>query len=74
MKNKIIQALEAVRTGLQMDGGDVELVDFDEASGVVSVKLLGACSHCPMGAQTIKNYVEVELKEAVPEIKSVQAV
>lgn len=72
--NKINKALEAVRPGLQMDGGDVQLVSFDEASGVAKVCLLGACSHCPMGSATIKNYIEAELKQAVPEVTAVEQV
>ncbi|RYD01937.1 nitrogen fixation protein NifU [Desulforamulus aquiferis] len=42
MREKVAEALEKVRPFLQRDGGDVELVDVDE-SGVVKVKLKGAC-------------------------------
>ncbi|MCK5235736.1 MAG: NifU family protein, partial [Deltaproteobacteria bacterium] len=30
MKEKIEEALNSIRPALQADGGDVELVDFDE--------------------------------------------
>ncbi|GAB6180309.1 hypothetical protein JCM14036_16280 [Desulfotomaculum defluvii] len=43
MREKVKEALEKVRPFLQRDGGDVELVDVNEATGVVSVKLKGAC-------------------------------
>ena len=41
MKEKVKEAMDKVRPMLQRDGGDVELVDVDEASGVVKVKLTG---------------------------------
>ena len=33
--------LETIRPGLQMDGGDIELVGVED--GVVKVRLMGAC-------------------------------
>lgn len=43
MRERVQEVLEKVRPFLQRDGGDVELVDVNEATGVVSVKLKGAC-------------------------------
>ena len=72
MKEQIEEALKKVRAALQQDGGDIELVSIDK--GVVQVRLKGACSGCPMSQMTMVNFVEAELKKAVPEIKRVQAV
>ena len=38
MKEQVEQALDMIRPALQNDGGDIELVGVDEATGVVSVK------------------------------------
>lgn len=73
MRERVAEALEFIRPALQNDGGDVELVDVDEDSGVVTVKLVGACGSCPMSQMTLKNGVERILKEAVPEIVSVES-
>jgi Fe-S cluster biogenesis protein NfuA len=73
MKERVAEALEFVRPALQNDGGDIELIDVDEATGVVTVKLVGACGGCPMSQMTLKNGVERILKEAVPEVVSVEA-
>lgn len=43
MKENVKKALDKIRPALQADGGDVELVDVDEQSGVVKVRLTGAC-------------------------------
>lgn len=72
MKEQIIALLQKVRPALQADGGDVEFVNFDEKTGVVTVKLKGACCSCPMATMTLKNGIERYLKEALPQITSVE--
>lgn len=72
MNEDLKRALEKVRAGLQQDGGDVELVSFE--NGVVKVRLKGACAGCPMSQMTLANFVERELKKVVPEVKKVEAV
>jgi Fe-S cluster biogenesis protein NfuA len=71
-KDKVQVVLNKIRPSLQADGGDVELVDVKE--GKVSVKLTGACGHCPMSTMTLKMGIERILKKEVPEVKEVVAV
>ncbi|MFH1609261.1 MAG: NifU family protein [Candidatus Bipolaricaulota bacterium] len=72
MEDKVREALENIRTFLQADGGDVELVEVT-GDGVVRVKLVGACHGCPMAAMTLKDTIERMLKEEVPEVEAVEA-
>lgn len=72
MQEKVEKALVKVRSFLQADGGDVELVEITE-EGVVRVKLTGACAGCPMASMTLKTGIERILKEEVPEVKRVEA-
>jgi len=72
MKEKVEAAINKIRPMLQADGGDVELVAIDE--GIVTVRLKGACSGCPMSQMTLKNGIERILKQQVPEVKSVESV
>ncbi|MFA5128386.1 MAG: NifU family protein [Patescibacteria group bacterium] len=74
MKNKVKKILDEIRPALQADGGDVELVDVDEKTGVVKVKLVGACHHCPMAAMTLEQGIARVLKAKIKEVKEVQAV
>jgi Fe-S cluster biogenesis protein NfuA len=74
MKERVEEALEFIRPALQNDGGDIELVGVDEGSGVVTVRLTGACGGCPMSQMTLKMGVERVLKEAVPEVVAVESV
>lgn len=73
MREKVEAALGDVRPALQRDGGDVELVEVTD-DGVVKVRLTGACKGCPMAQMTLQMGIERVLKEAVPEVKAVEAV
>ncbi len=72
MRDEVAQALEEVRPSLQMDGGDVELVDVKD--GVVKVRLMGHCAGCPMSQMTLKMGIESYLKKKVPGVKTVESV
>ena len=72
MRSKIEDSIASIRPALQLDGGDVELVDV--VDGVVKVKLQGACHGCPMAAMTLQMGIERKIKQDVPEVKSVEAV
>ena len=73
INQKIQESLDKVRPSLQADGGDIEFVDFDEATGVVNVRLTGMCHGCPMAQYTLKQGVEMQLKADVSEVKEVNS-
>jgi Fe-S cluster biogenesis protein NfuA len=73
LREKVEESLGTIRPRLQMDGGDVELVDVDD-DGVVSVKLAGACRGCPGATMTLRFGIERILKQQVPEVTRVEAV
>jgi len=50
--------IELMRPAVQADGGDLELVAFDVASGVVDVQLRGACSSCAISSTTLQGGVD----------------
>lgn len=72
LKEDIIKVLDEIRPLILADGGDILFVSFE--NGIVSLKLLGACTSCPMSYYTLKMGIEQRLKTAFPEIKSVQAI
>ncbi|MDD6044011.1 MAG: NifU family protein [Eubacteriaceae bacterium] len=73
MEQKVREALEQIRPMLQRDGGDIELVEVTPEN-VVKVRLQGHCAGCPGARMTLKGVVERILKEAYPEIDSVEAI
>ncbi len=74
MKEKVEKAIQELRKYLQADGGDVELVNVDEKTGEVQVRLTGACQGCPMAQVTLTNGVEKRLKDEVQGVTKVIAV
>ena len=74
MKQQIEEVINQIRPSLQADGGNIELVDFNEKSGVVKVKLTGACQSCPMAEITLQEGVGRVIKEKVEGVKEVVAV
>ena len=72
VESRILAVLEReVRPAVQLDGGDVAYEGFTD--GVVHLDLRGACAGCPASAQTLREGIERRLREAVPEVRAVQA-
>lgn len=71
-KEKVEAVLNQIRPALQADGGDIQLVGVKD--GIVSVKLQGHCAGCPMSQMTLRNFVAIELKKQIPEVKEVVSV
>lgn len=69
LKDDVEVALDKIREGLRVDGGDVQLVEIND--GVVKVKLQGHCAGCPFSQMTLKNFIEKELIKNVKGVKSV---
>ncbi len=72
LMERVEKALDSIRPALMADGGNVELVAVED--GIVKVRLQGACGTCPSALMTLKQGIEVRVKEDVPEIKEVEAV
>ena len=73
-KEKLNKILDKVRPALERDGGDLELLKYDKKSGIVEIKLQGACAHCPLADVTLKHIIQAEIQEQMPEVKEVRAV
>ena len=72
MEDKIKELLEMVRTKLQDDGGDLELVKIEGKT--VSVRLKGACGCCPHAQMTLKQGIERILREQISKDITVERV
>jgi Fe-S cluster biogenesis protein NfuA len=69
-RSRVADAIERIRPALQMDGGDVTLVDVTD-TGDVHLSLVGACAFCPHATMTLKMGIERVLKEEIPEVNEV---
>lgn len=73
-RDKIEEVLESLRPAIRADGGDVEFVAFHEGTGVVEVRLMGACESCPISMMTLKEGIEQRIRKVIPEVVEVTAV
>ena len=71
MRSKVEACIEVIRPALQADQGDIELVDVDEATGIGSVRLIGACGTCPVSTQTLKGGIERIMRDRVDGVTEV---
>ena len=61
---KIEETLDReIRPSLRHDGGDIELIDVIGNRVIVAVR--GACAVCKASESTLKQFVEVKLRELV---------
>ncbi|MEG0026383.1 MAG: NifU family protein [Bacilli bacterium] len=65
-EKKIIEIIEHLRPFLLGDGGDIEFIKYEK--NIVYIKMMGACSNCQMLDLTLKEGIEMAIKEEIPEV------
>jgi Fe-S cluster biogenesis protein NfuA len=71
--DRIEQTLDTLRPYIASHRGQVEVVDFDESDGTLLVRLSGTCHGCSASTITLKQGIEARLRQAVPEVRSVES-
>lgn len=61
-----------IRPIVAMDGGDIVFSSFTH--GVLAIQMKGACSGCPSSTATLKEGIEVRMRELIPEVLEVVSV
>ena len=69
VEERVNRALDKVRPGIQMDGGEVWLLRVE--NGTAFVQMLGACGGCPASNMTLKGAIETIVRAEVPEVTEV---
>jgi Fe-S cluster biogenesis protein NfuA len=69
IEQRVNAAIDKVRPGIAMDGGEVWLIKVED--GVAYVQMLGACGGCPASTMTLKGAIEAIVVADVPEIREV---
>ncbi len=71
--SRIEETLDSLRPYIASHRGSVEVIDFDESDGILTLRLGGTCHGCAASTITLRQGIEVRLKQFVPEVKVVQA-
>lgn len=61
-----------IRPVVALDGGDIVFNRYED--NVVYLHMRGSCAGCPSSTATLKDGIEVRLKEAFPEIREVVSI
>jgi Fe-S cluster biogenesis protein NfuA len=61
-----------IKPVVALDGGDIIFAKYEDQ--ILYLKMLGSCAGCPSSQATLKDGIEVRMKQAFPEIKEVVAV
>ena len=67
-KENVNAVLDTVRPMLVADGGNVDVIKVDDRDKSVVLQLQGACGSCPSATTTMKNGLELALKQAWPDL------
>jgi Fe-S cluster biogenesis protein NfuA len=71
--HRIEETLDSLRPYIASHRGTVEVVDFDEDDGLLTLRLGGTCHGCSASTITLRQGIEARLRQFVPEVKAVQA-
>ena len=71
LRRRVEGALASVRPMLAAHGGGVELVDVDQGTGALRLRLSGSCDGCPSSALTLRNAVEAAIVAAAPDVTAI---
>ena len=72
--DRIERTIDTLRPYIASHQGSVEVIDFDDAGGVLLVRLGGHCHGCSASTVTLKAGLESRLRQMVPEVRAVEAV
>lgn len=68
---EIKTCIEELRPFLNMDGGDVEFLKYDEDEKTVYVRMSGACAMCMVQDDTLENGLLQAIQEKVPVVENI---
>ncbi len=74
VREQVERVILAIRPAIQADEGDIELIEVDEHTGVITVELKGACITCPASTQTLKAGIERIMKDRVEGVTAVMEI
>lgn len=61
-----------IKPVVALDGGDIVFAKYE--NNILHLRMQGSCAGCPSSQATLKDGIEVRMKELIPEIKEVVAV
>ena len=70
-EENVVRVLEELLPYIEADGGSLQLVEIEEETGYVKVRLGGACESCAMSTMTLEQGIEKKLMMEIPDVVAV---
>ena len=70
-EENVVRVLEELVPYVEADGGSLQLVEIEEETGYVKVRLGGACETCALSVMTLKQGIEKKLMMEIPDVVAV---
>ncbi|MBC7791563.1 MAG: NifU family protein [Anaerolineae bacterium] len=74
IKSGIRDALSALKPLLHFETARIELVEFDDVTGVAVVRLAGDCPDCDLTTAMLREGIEAHLRTKIPEIREIRVI
>ncbi len=71
-RERVEAVLERIRPFMQVDGGDIELVELN--GNCADVRLTGMCAGCPSAHMTLYLGIETALRDEIPEFETLRVI
>ena len=72
--DRIRQTLVELRPLLHIAEADIELVQFEEETGIAFLRVEGECEDCEMSAANMIEGIAAHLRSRVPEVRDVRRI
>lgn len=67
--NKINEMIDEMRPFLNMEGGDIEFIKYED--NYLYIRMLGTCASCIFQSDTIESGLLASFQNEIPEIKGI---
>jgi Fe-S cluster biogenesis protein NfuA len=74
IERRIREALHELQPLLRIDAAGLELIEFEQQTGVAVLRIDGDCPDCQMSVSLLREGIEAHLRMHVPEIREVRAI
>lgn len=72
LNDRIEYTLNKIRPYLKQEGGDVEIDHYDKDTGILYIRMVGACNGCYLAPSDISDSIEGLLMNEIPQITAVR--
>ncbi|MDD6240075.1 MAG: NifU family protein [Eubacteriales bacterium] len=72
LEDRIQYTLDKIRPYLVREGGDITIDRYDYKTGILYVKMVGACQGCALATSDISDSIEALVMQEVPEVTGVR--